>query len=206
MNGNRMKIAAVAAAGLMLVGCEGLKFTTEKPKPVRPASPTLAGAITPVDYFAKTSVKTGFQRDDGAVNDAIVWMERYTKEQEKAGRLEKEKQALKQEKERLSGKLAKLAGDMNQAEREINDANDAMLRLKKNLELWKGNVLGYRDEARQRHGQVMGRLAGIEKLLGAEVGPEPATTALFSGAATGGPAPGKPTVKAKETQNVAAGS
>ena len=206
MNGNTMKIAAAFAAGLMLAGCEKMKFGWDKPKPAqparRPAGPDLADAIKPPGYLAKAGLKTGFQRDDGAVNDAVVWMERYTKESEKRNKFEMENQALAKEKQTLSGKLARLETDLDQAKREISEANAMMLQLDGDLKAWKNNVLGYRDEARRQHRESMDSLARIMKLLGAE--PQP--TALYKQVTTGGPTAKQPAAKAKEPPNVSAGS
>lgn len=176
----------LCTAAAFLAGCEPLELNFGPPAAVKPdakpskAEPKEAADDTedqrPPDYFHKTSVQSEFASGgEGAVKEAMTWMQRYTREVEKSSQLARDKRALEDSNRDLTAQVAKLKADLAQARKELDEANAMLLRLNQDLKAWKADVLGYREEMRSRHAQTLAALDRVLKLLGGEPPEAPAS-------------------------------
>jgi len=58
--------------------------------------------------------------------------------------------------------------NLKTAETELSDANELLIEMRKELDSWKTNVLGFREESNYVHKEQLKALVKILKLLGAE--------------------------------------
>lgn len=202
---------AVVAAALVLAGCEMEPFpllSSVVVKSGKPEPKDESEQPPPSAYLQKVGLRSKVdEADDGAVGEAMAWMERYTKEVEKRSRIEKEKRSLEEQNRELAKKADKLEGELKQAQQELDEANAMMLRLNADLKAWKKDVLGYRDEMRAAHTQTVTALGRILQLLGGEVPSSPlAARATPPGSASTGSTPKPASPAAKERTDAPAGS
>ena len=61
-----------------------------------------------------------------------------------------------------------MSDNLKTAEKELSDANELLIEMRKELNSWKTNVLGFRDESNYIHKEQLKALVKILKLLGAE--------------------------------------
>ena len=103
-----------------------------------------------------------------AVESAIAISDKYAKLSEEASMLRQQKQTLDVENQRLKDELQNCRSQLAQAQKELGEANNLLAQMRLELNNWKENVLGYRDEMRDAEKAQLEALLKILKLLGAE--------------------------------------
>jgi septal ring factor EnvC (AmiA/AmiB activator) len=201
---------AIVAAAMLVSGCELGPFPQISWAPVKPKKPepTKEAEKPAAKYLEQTSLKGELgASDNGAVGEAMAWMERYTKEVERRTQVEKENRTLEDQNRQLSSKVGQLQADLSRAQQELDEANAMMLRLDSDLKAWKKDVLGYRDETRAAHKETMRALGRVLQLLGGELpsGALASTPTAASSSRVGTP-PKAPTPAQKESGNASTGS
>jgi len=104
-----------------------------------------------------------------AVESAIELSKRYAELSERMTKLQQEKDDLADENARLSQQIAGLEPELAQAQKELGEANDLIIEMRLELNNWKTNILGYREENRKAHKAQLETLVKILKALGGEV-------------------------------------
>ena len=94
---------------------------------------------------------------------------KYAALSEEATQLKLERQDLVSENQQLKQKLAALQTESDQAKKELTEANDLLIEMRVELNNWKADVLGFRDEMRQADKVQLETLLKILKVLGGEV-------------------------------------
>lgn len=84
-------------------------------------------------------------------------------------KLQKNNQGLSEANRRLTAEKQKLTVDLAQATGELNDANAMLAELKKELDKWKQDVLGFREEMRLSQRTQLDLMKKLVVLLGGEV-------------------------------------
>ena len=107
-----------------------------------------------------------------AVESAIEFSNRYTMLSEEITKLRGENQDLITENRQLKDQLAVLEPELKQAKKELTEANDLLIDMTTELNNWKMDVLGNREEIRQAHIAQMEILLRIAQAMGAEVTPK----------------------------------
>jgi len=107
-----------------------------------------------------------------AVESAMELIEKHTELSKQAAELEKTNQGLTAENNRLKAQVTSLESELKQAQKELTEANDLLVEMRIELNNWKTNILGFRDEMRQAEMAQLESLLKILKVLGAEVTPE----------------------------------
>ncbi len=108
-----------------------------------------------------------------AVDSAIELtrrLERFTRE---LADLRKENQELTEQNRKYKERLAVAEPELKQAKKELSQANDLLIEMRVELNNWKQNVLGYRDEMREANKAQMAALIKILKVLGGEFKTQP---------------------------------
>ncbi len=168
MQATRM-IAVLACLGvLLLAGCEQeVSYRDNTPPPNTSQQERGTGG-----YMAGTSVS----RESGApspsaVEDALEWSRKYSQTAEKLAETQRDYNELEREKQQLLAQIARLQTELDRAKKELHESNDMLIEMREELNSWKTNVLGYRDEMRKAQQVQIDRLEEIIKLLGGQVGP-----------------------------------
>lgn len=160
-----MTVTLVLAA----VGCdEQMSYRDRTPPPN--ASQLASGNV---EYLADSSVA----RDDesaaspSAVEDALRWSRKYSETAEKLVAAQQDLHAAREEKQQLLAKVARLQTELDRAKQELRESNQMLVEMREELNRWKTNVLGYRDEMLRAQEVQLDRLHEIIKLLGGQVPP-----------------------------------
>jgi septal ring factor EnvC (AmiA/AmiB activator) len=162
MNTNKkiLSVIILSAAVLPLAGC--MDFMKTAPAPVA-AEPVVNPSAAPNKFVsANENEKTAV---DSALELAKL-CEKYSKEiielRQTNNDLVNESAALKQ-------KIAALEPELAQTKKELNEANDMLVDMRIELNNWKTDIIGYRDEMRQANKAQLQALLKILSVLGGEM-------------------------------------
>ena len=100
---------------------------------------------------------------------ALQWAKRCSDLSRQLQQANGQTSVLKKENAEFKQKITKLQANLSIAEKELRDANLMLMELQKQLETWKTNVLGFRQEMRQAQEAELKALTKVLKLLGGEV-------------------------------------
>lgn len=103
-----------------------------------------------------------------AVESAIELSKKYAKLSEEAMLLRQKHQESFAENHRLRDQLTSLEAQLQQAEKELTEANELLIDMRVELNNWKANVLGFREEMRDAEKAQLQTLLKILKVLGGE--------------------------------------
>lgn len=109
-----------------------------------------------------------FQDSEPNSTSTIQLTERYSQLVETVGALRLQNQQLTDQNARLKAHLQQLENDLAQAQVELNQANTLLMEMLGELNNWKKDVLGFRDEIRQAAKAQMEALVKILEALGAQ--------------------------------------
>jgi regulator of replication initiation timing len=164
-------ILILAVAG-GVAGCDHVTF-----EPLRPAEPAPKPAARPpaedgggADYMARSAVQGDEETaGQGAVDIALEWSKKYATAAEELVKSQKTVQELTEQNKKLRTELAGLQARLGQSQKELDEANEMLVELGKELREWKKNVLGFRDEVLQAQRTQLDAIRKILVLLGGEV-------------------------------------
>jgi predicted RNase H-like nuclease (RuvC/YqgF family) len=132
-------------------------------------------AVRPDDPLAKywnDNVKKRFQepapKGTTAVESAIELSEKYAKLSEETAALKQSNQDLTAKNKQIQKQAASLEAQLQQTQKELSQANDLLVEMRVELNNWKTNVLGFRDEMRQAQATQLEALLKILKVLGGQ--------------------------------------
>ena len=104
-----------------------------------------------------------------------MWAQRYEEMSLSNNQLREKNNELFLENAKLKENVAKLQTSLDMTRKELAEANEFLQQMHVELNKWKTDVLGYRDEMRQAQKAQLEALAKILKLLGAEPAEMPKT-------------------------------
>lgn len=157
-----MAILALLAPTFTFSGC----FCSPKSAAVVPhPGPTEQPPLQNVD--AKRFQQSDTQNKT-AVDTAIELSEKYAKLSEEAALLKQENDNLIANNNQLKDRAAALDTQLKQTKKELAEATDLMREMLIDLNSWKSNVLGFRDEMRVAEKTQLEALLQILKILGGE--------------------------------------
>ncbi len=107
---------------------------------------------------------------------AVDLSEKYALLSDELAALKATNQVLLSENANLKENLASCNAQLQQTQKELTQANDLLIEMRLELNNWKTDVLGYRDEMRQAQKAQLESLIKILQLLGGEVAEEPNQT------------------------------
>ena len=113
-----------------------------------------------------------FDADSGgqtAVDAAIKLAQEHAELSEKMVQLQKKNQEIVVENTQLKDRIAVLEPDLKQTKKELNEANDLLIQMRIELNNWKTDILGFRDEIREADKAQLQTLLKILEVLGGEV-------------------------------------
>jgi len=109
-----------------------------------------------------------------AVDSAIELSEKYAKVSEEAAVLRQQNQDLTTKNQQLKERVTVLEAQLQQTQKELSEANDFLVEMHVELNNWRTNVLGFRDEMRDAQKAQLEALLKILKALGGEITKESA--------------------------------
>lgn len=104
-----------------------------------------------------------------AVENALAWSEKYTKAVEALAREQEQSRRLAEDSRQLADQNVVLKAEVARTQKELQDANDLLIAVRRENEKWKANVLGYRDEMRAAQKTELEALVKVLRLLGGDV-------------------------------------
>ena len=161
-----LSFLVLAAWTLLLTGCHIFQESAEailNPDSVKPQG----NAMISTKRFAGTAPE-----GQTAVDSAITLARQHAELSEKNAVLQQKNQELTANNRQLKNRIAALEPELNQAKKELAEANDLLIEMRIELNNWKTNILGFRDEMRDADKTQLKALLKILKALGGEVSPE----------------------------------
>ncbi len=159
-------IAIFLTGGLCLTGCAELAVNAARQNPI----PQIPARTTQANYMPQTSVKGDLQtQGTTAVESALAWSGKYADLSEKLVGIQEEKQQLDKENRRLLVKQAKLQTELELTQKELDEANDMLIQMRNELDKWKTNILGFREEMKETEMAQTEALTKVLELLGGEI-------------------------------------
>lgn len=104
-----------------------------------------------------------------AVESAINLSKEYAKLSEEVAVLRRENQDLITKNRQYKEQNTTLKEQLQQTQKELNEANDLMIEMRVELNNWRNDILGFRDEMREADATQLQALLRILKILGGEV-------------------------------------
>lgn len=108
-----------------------------------------------------------------AVESAIELSRKYAELAEEMAALQNENQRLAAENQALKDQLSPCRTELQQTQKELAEANDLLVEMRVELNNWKTDVLGFRDEIREANKAQIEALLKIIKVLGGEISIQP---------------------------------
>jgi len=99
------------------------------------------------------------------VESAMALSEKYAKLSNEAASLKQQNKELLTDNQRLSDQLSSVEDELLQAQKELTEANDLLVEMRVELNNWKTNVLGFREEMRQADTEQLKALFKILTVL-----------------------------------------
>jgi hypothetical protein len=113
-----------------------------------------------------------------AVKEKKDLSEKFTKLTEDFEELQKKNEEMTAVNKALSDELGKYKGDHDQAKKELKEANDLLVEMRIELNNWKRDILGFREEMRNADIAQLEALFKVLKILGADLGAAPEEASL----------------------------
>lgn len=138
---------------------------------------TMAGT-DPLEFPQSDVVARRFHesapRSPTVVESAIELSEKYAALSEKAATLRLENESVVARNKQLETQTATLDGQLRQTQKELAEANDLLIEMRIELNNWKADIIGFRDEMRDAETAQLQTLFRILKVLGGQVDAGPA--------------------------------
>ena len=168
------KAVIVLAVSAAICGCSNYELVRRTP----PVVPTKTASRSEAPYLEKTAVAGPEQAQaQSAVDASLEWAKKHAQVSEQLVEAQKENRQRENENRELNKQTAELQSELSQTQKELTQANDMLVELGQQLEKWKADVLGFREEMRQAEKSQLEALSKVLRLLGGEVSEPVATTA-----------------------------
>lgn len=142
----------------------------------RPAE--MAVESFPVERQQNQSIAKRFQEpaSEGAsvVESAMKLSEEYAKLNKEAAVLQRQNEEFITKNRQLNEQVVSLEAQLKQAQKELAEANSLLIDMRIELNNWKADIIGFRDEMRQAETAQLETLLRILKVLGGQVATESA--------------------------------
>lgn len=166
------KIMLSLISSLLMFLVSGCTVTKEPGKlSVQPGS--IKQPQQKTETLSSSSVARRFQdpttQGPTAVESAINLSKEYAKLSEEVAVLRRENQDLITRNRQYKDQNAALEAQLQQTQKELTEANDLMIEMRVELNNWRADILGFRDEMREADATQLQALLRILKILGGEV-------------------------------------
>ena len=122
------------------------------------------------DSVAKRFQESASQiQNPTVIESAMELSKKHAKLSEEAAVLRQENKDLTARNQQLKDQVVTLEAQLRQTQRELSEANDLLITMRIELNNWKTDILGFRDEIRDAETAQLEALLKILKVLGGEV-------------------------------------
>jgi len=125
------------------------------------------------DSMAKRFQESALQSPT-TVESAIELSEKYALLSEESALLRQQNQDFVARNQQFQNQVIALEGQLQQTQKELTEANDLLIEMRIELNNWKTNILGFRDEMRNAETAQLEALLKILKVLGGQLATESA--------------------------------
>ncbi len=162
MNGWKLFITIISAVSLVIFsGCNNAQ-----PEPAAPNEPQVnSQPQSPVGVHRFQPN----QQEQTAVESALELSKKYSELVDKAADLRQQNVELMKENHQLQNQLTRIETEYEQTQQELTEANDMLLEMRVELNNWKTDILGFRDEMREAQKAQLDTLMMILEMLGGEI-------------------------------------
>ena len=153
-------LTSVMSTLLLLSGCSAQKQSTTGIHP-----------DDPLQKYWNENVAKRFL-DPGSrstAESAIQLSEKYATLSDEAAALRQQNQDLTAKNQQLKEQTTALEAQVQQARKELAEANDLLIEMRVELNNWKSNILGFRDEIREAETAQLEALLKILNVLGGQI-------------------------------------
>ena len=154
-------LVIILTAVLLLPGCASQ--TGDEQVKIRPGGPEPWESEIFAQRFQETAAKK-----PTVVESAIELSDKYAKLTEEATLLRQQNQSLTSKNEQLRDQVDDIENRLKQTQAELKQANEALFEMRVELNNWKTDVLGFRDEMRSAQTAQLQALLKIMKALGGD--------------------------------------
>ena len=144
--------------------------------------PKYVGRAASVEQQQNPSVANRFQEaamhKPTVVESAMELSQQYAKLSEEAAALRQQNEDLTFNNTQLKEQVVALEAQLKQSQKELTEANDILIAMRIELNNWKMDILGFRDEIRDAETAQLEALLKILQVLGGEVKLRPARQQL----------------------------
>jgi septal ring factor EnvC (AmiA/AmiB activator) len=107
-------------------------------------------------------------KNPSVVESAIQLSEKYAKLSEESAAMQQENKQLQNENARMKSELNETRTKLTQTQKELAEANDLLIDMRLELNNWKVDILGFRDEIRKANKAQLDSLLKVLEILGGE--------------------------------------
>lgn len=158
---NNMLSIILPTVALLCAGC-----TVERPIESLFAPGSTGTAVGKADSPGRfQDAGTG---NPSAIDSAMELSAKYAKLIEEMAAIKADNQRLTGENLILKDQLAPCSNNLTQAQKELAEANDLLIEMRIELNNWKSNILGFRDEMRSADNAQLDALVKILEVLGGQ--------------------------------------
>ncbi|MFC1676873.1 hypothetical protein ACFL3G_07420 [Planctomycetota bacterium] len=129
------------------------------------------------EELVSTAIANNFkeptQKNTSSVETAIKMTEKYSRISEEFLKLKQQSNELAIENQELKKQIAAVEPELEKTQKELAQANDLLIDMTTELNTWKSQILGFKNEMRQADEVQLEALLKILEALGGEVKPEP---------------------------------
>ena len=147
---------------LLLAGCSAVREPVQVVPKSDPAGQNAARPESPNRFQESVAGPT-------AVESAIELSEKYARLARDMAALREENQILVTENRRLKNELVPCRAQLTQAQKELAESNELLIDMRIELNNWKADILGFRDEMREANKAQIEALLKVLEALGGEV-------------------------------------
>jgi len=133
--------------------------TLTTPQQQEPADPEPSGSVIMYAEGGNNTV---------GIDQSRQWAQKNEELTRQLAQLKEKNTELYDDNKRLRDRHKMMTEDLERTEKELTEANELLIEMRKELDGWKTNVLGFREEINHVHKEQLQALIKIMKLLGAE--------------------------------------
>jgi chromosome segregation ATPase len=127
----------------------------------------------PIEKQQNDSIAKRFEKNTSesptVVESAMKLSGQYARLTQEAAQLRQQNEEVITKNRQLNEKITSLEGQLQQAQKELAEANSLLINMRVELNNWKADVLGFRDEMRNAETAQLETLLRILKVLGGQV-------------------------------------
>jgi PBP1b-binding outer membrane lipoprotein LpoB len=173
MEANGMRCNKKITITVLLVPTLFLSGCSSEQKPVQSVAPPHLVEMQQRDALEKRFQESAPQNPT-IVESALELSEKYARLSDEAAVLRRQSQILVDKNKQLNSQIATLEAQLQQTQKELTEANDLLIEMRIDLNNWKSNILGFREEMREAQTTQLQALLSILKILGGKVSVESA--------------------------------